>query len=80
VRGAHALIIERSAADEPIVRISAVSRGVYTAAFRNHRGRWEPLPLHGELAAVVEEIIDMLAPFLEPDPGTKPVDTSGTDH
>ena len=80
VRGPHLLIVERNAPDEPIARVSAVSRVTCTAAFRNHHGRWEPLPLHGELTTVVEAIVEMLGPFLEPHAGRNQDDTSGTDH
>ena len=33
-----------------IARLTEVSRTRYTAAFRSHTGRWEPLPVSGDIA------------------------------
>ncbi len=81
-RGAHLLIVEAASPDEPIARIKATSRDRYTADFRNHRGRWESLPIEGDLESTVAAIVEMLGPYLEPTNAAAKdqVDTSGTDH
>jgi hypothetical protein len=49
-----------------IARLTEVSRTTYTAAFRSHTGRWEPLPVSGDLAHSAAAVATLLAPYFEP--------------
>jgi hypothetical protein len=51
----------------PIARLTKTGTNGYTAAFRNHSGRWEPLPGQGGLADMAKLVNDHLAPYLEID-------------
>jgi hypothetical protein len=39
--------MHRDDAVDTVARLTEVARNSYTAAFRSHTGRWEPLPEHG---------------------------------
>jgi hypothetical protein len=49
-----------------IARLTELARNSYSAAFRSHTGRWEPLPGNGDLATVADLVISMLGPYFEP--------------
>jgi hypothetical protein len=70
-RGGHFLIELQPQEDGDdaltVARLTAVNSTDYIAAFRNHSGRWEPLPGQGDLANMAKLVTDLLAPFLEPD-------------
>ncbi|PNG46067.1 hypothetical protein WDL1P3_00117 (plasmid) [Variovorax sp. WDL1] len=66
--GKHLLIQMHRGDDvvDIIARLTEVSRTRYTAAFRSHTGRWEPLPVSGDLAQSAAAVATLLAPYLEP--------------
>lgn len=51
-------------AREIVARATPVGAGLYGLSFRNHSGRWEPIPVMGNLAEVATGITDLLGPFL----------------
>jgi hypothetical protein len=66
--GRH-LLIKRLDDEEPTVvaRLTELGRNRYGAAFRNHSGRWEPLPGEGSLDEMAELDVTLLQPYLQPD-------------
>ena len=50
--------------EEIIARVEQTGSAHYALAFRNHAGRWEPMPVQGTLAEVAEGCIETLAPYL----------------
>jgi len=50
--------------DEIIARAEKTGSAHYALAFRNHTGRWEPMPVQGTLAEVAVGAIETLAPYL----------------
>jgi hypothetical protein len=67
--GKHLLIqMHRHDGIDTIARLTEVARGSYTAAFRSHAGRWEPLPAPAaNLTASAQLLTTLLAPYLEPE-------------
>ncbi len=64
--GKHLLIqMRRDAAVDTVARLTEVARNTYTAAFRSHTGRWEPLPATGDLANTATLVVSLLAPYLQ---------------
>lgn len=65
--GKHLLIqMHREDTVDTVARLTEVARNKYTAAFRSHTGRWEPLPATGNLANTAALVVRLLAPYLEP--------------
>ncbi|MGF6604318.1 hypothetical protein P3T23_009073 [Paraburkholderia sp. GAS448] len=66
--GRH-LLIKRLDDEEPIVvaRLTEIGRNRFSAAFRSHSGRWEPLPGTGSLEEMAEVVVTLLQPYLQPD-------------
>lgn len=66
--GKHLLIqMHRDEAVDTVARLTEVSRHRYTAAFRSHTGRWEPLPSPpADLKQAADLLATLLAPYLEP--------------
>ena len=65
--GKHLLIqMHRDEAVDTVARLTEVARNKYTAAFRSHTGRWEPLPAAGDLKHTADLVVTLLAPYLEP--------------
>lgn len=64
--GVHLLVelLDDDGADT-IARLTAITSATYTAGFRNHARRWEPLPISGPLDTAADELVDVLRPFLE---------------
>ena len=50
-----------------LARATPMGVGQYGVSFRKHTGRWEPMPVSGDLRAIAEGITDFLAPYLDPD-------------
>ena len=48
-----------------VARLTEIRAGTFAAAYRNHAGRWEPLPGVGHLEQVAQIVVDCLAPYLE---------------
>jgi hypothetical protein len=66
--GKHLLIqMHRDDAVDTVARLTEVARNNYTAAFRSHTGRWEPLPAAGDLRHTADLVVTLLAQYLEPD-------------
>ena len=66
--GRHLLIqMHRDDSIDTVARLSEVARDKYTAAFRSHTGRWEPLTAPAaNMKATAELLVVLLAPYLEP--------------
>jgi len=65
--GKHLLIqMQRDDSFDTIARLTQTATDHYTAAFRTHSGRWEPLPAAGNLRQTTEIVVTMLAPYLDP--------------
>ncbi|AEB82857.1 MULTISPECIES: hypothetical protein [Comamonadaceae] len=65
--GKHLLIqMHRDDDVDTVARLSEVARNKYTAAFRSHTGRWEPLPAPAaDLKQTAELVATLLASYLE---------------
>jgi hypothetical protein len=77
--GAH-LVVEHLEGDafEPIARWTHLGGGTFGSSFRNHAGRWEPMPFAGPLERVIPNVAQALAPYLER--WENPLGISGTGH
>ena len=66
--GKHLLIqMHRDDSIDTVARLTETARNKYTAAFRSHTGRWEPLPTPaGDLQQIAGLVTTLLAPYLEP--------------
>jgi hypothetical protein len=66
--GKHLLIqMRRDDSIDTVARLTEVARDSYTAAFRSHTGRWEPLPIPAtNMEQAAELLTTLLAPHLEP--------------
>src|SRR3989304_909819 len=51
---------------EPVARLTPLGGGDYGLSFRNHSGRWEPMPFAGDISHLARELVTTLAPYLEP--------------
>lgn len=51
-----------------VARLSEIGRSRFAAGFRNHSGRWEPLPGTGDLDQAIEMVFTCLEPYLRPYP------------
>lgn len=67
--GKHLLIqMEREGgAVDTVARLTEVARNSYTAAFRSHTGRWEPLPIADDLKHAADAVTTLLAPYFAHD-------------
>jgi hypothetical protein len=66
--GRHLLIKRLDDEEQTVVaRLTELSRNRYSAAFRSHGGRWEPLPGTGALDEMAEVVATLLQPYLQPD-------------
>lgn len=65
--GKHLLIqMRRDEGIDTVARLTEVARGKYTAAFRSHTGRWEPLPTPAaDMKPTAELLTALLGPYLE---------------
>lgn len=65
--GKHLLIqMQHDDAVYTVARLTELARNRYTAAFRSHTGRWEPLPVAGDLKHAADAVTTLLAPYLDP--------------
>lgn len=66
--GKHLLIqMHRDDSVDTVARLTEVARDKYTAAFRSHTGRWQPLPTPpADLRRTAELVTNLLAPYLDP--------------
>jgi hypothetical protein len=65
--GKHLLIqMNRDDTVDTVARLTEVGRNTYESAFRSHSGRWEPLPGTGDLPEIASLVVDLLAPYLDP--------------
>jgi hypothetical protein len=64
--GTHLLLqlIEEDTS-ETVARLTKIGPNLYGAAFRTDKGRWEPLPVEGDLLEVAEIVVDMLRPYFD---------------
>ncbi len=49
----------------PVARFSPLGAGEYSLSFRNHSGRWEPMPFAGDISHLAQDLVSTLAPFLQ---------------
>jgi hypothetical protein len=66
--GKHLLIqLHRDDSIDTVARLTEVARNQYTAAFRSHTGRWEPLPAPAAALKQTAQLVNtLLAPYLAP--------------
>ena len=65
--GKHLLIqMHREDQVDTIARLTELGRNSYSAAFRSHTGRWEPLPGTGDLATVADLVVTLLNLYFDP--------------
>jgi len=66
--GKHLLIqMHRVDGIDTVARLTEVARNSYSAAFRSHTGRWEPLPAPAaNIEQAAELLTTLLAPYFEP--------------
>jgi hypothetical protein len=50
---------------DPIARATPLGSGHYGLSFHSHTGRWERLPVTGNLEFVARVLVQTLAPYLE---------------
>ncbi len=50
---------------EPVARFSPLGGGHYSLGFRNHSGRWEPMPFAGDISHLARDLVNTLAPYLQ---------------
>jgi len=64
--GKHLLIqMHRDDNVDTVARLTELARNRYGAAFRSHTGRWEPLPIDGDLKQAADAVTTLLAPYFE---------------
>jgi hypothetical protein len=64
--GAHLLLqLIEDDSHETIARLTKIGPNLYGAAFRTHTGRWEHLPVEGNLLEAAELVVDMLRPYFD---------------
>lgn len=64
--------------EEPVARLTPLPGGHFGLSFHSHSGRWEPMPVVGDLAQVAHDLVHALGIYL-----TKPdfsLGNSGSDH
>jgi hypothetical protein len=69
----HLVIESREAQGaRTVARLTPLGAGLFGASFCRHDGHWERMPISGSMQNVVDNLIDMLAPYLQlmdfPDP------------
>ena len=64
--GKHLLIPMQHGPLDTVARLTQTGTDHYTATFRPHSGRWEPLPAAGNLRQTAEVVATILAPDLDP--------------
>lgn len=65
--GQHFLIqIEDESGFDTIARITKLDPKRWSAAFKSHTGRWEPLPDEGTRDEIMTLVVDELGPYLDP--------------
>ena len=65
--GKHLLIqMLRDDNVDTVARLTELARNRYGAAFRSHTGRWEPLPIEGDLKQAADAVTTLLAPYFDP--------------
>lgn len=65
--GKHLLIQMRHDDNvDTVARLTELARNRYGAAFRSHTGRWEPLPIEGDLKQAADAVTTILAAYFEP--------------
>jgi hypothetical protein len=64
--------------EEPIARLTPLPGDQFGLSFHSHTGRWEPMPVAGDLVQVAQDLVDSLGIYL-----AKPdfhLGKSGSDH
>lgn len=65
--GAHLLIeLAVALAREPVARATRLAPGHFGLSFRSHTGRWEPLPVAGDLVEIARALSEELGAYLDP--------------
>lgn len=68
IHGHHLYVeIRDNGGSKRIIARATEARGdVYSASFRNHAARWDPLPLEGVIEEIAAGMGTLLSPFLNP--------------
>ena len=66
-RGGHLLVdvTDREGHRDTVARATGLAAGHYGLSFHSHSGRWEPLPLSGPLAVIVEGLTGPLGAHID---------------
>lgn len=51
--------------EEPVARLTPLGAGRYGLSFRNHSGRWEPMPFAGNMQEMTQSLVSALGMYLE---------------
>jgi hypothetical protein len=54
-----------TASDDPIARATPLGGGQYGLSFHSHTGRWEQMPVTGNLDEIARGVVEMLGPHIE---------------
>ena len=50
---------------KPVARFFPLGGHEYSLSFRNHSGRWEPMPFAGDITHLAKDLVTTLAPYLQ---------------
>ncbi len=66
-RGDHLLVVLVQGEDcEPVARATRLDSKSYGLSFRSHTGRWEPMPIAGDLEEIARAMTEELGAYLDP--------------
>jgi len=51
--------------EDAVARLTPAAGGQYGLSFHNHTGRWEPMPVSGEMAHVARDMINHLGIYFD---------------
>jgi hypothetical protein len=49
----------------PVARCTPLGAGQYGLSFRNHSGRWEPIPIIADLSRLAHDLVTLLGPYIQ---------------
>ena len=58
------LCVYASDDEDAVARVTPLAQGQYGLSFHSHTGRWEPMPVSGDLDHVARELVNMLGMYL----------------
>lgn len=66
-RAGHLLVKtqDKQGIQDIVARATPIGGGEYGLSFRTHSGRWEPMPVSGDMDQIVSGLLDLLGPYLD---------------